>query len=442
MKIGMISYDIQDFGGLENYATDLAVGLHALGNPVSFVSLAWVSPQNQYARRLRDENLPIFQPPAWISRPVSDWPTKERIVKVLMQFLDPLALPIAVGLSFVKKIPLKQARISTFHWLRRQIMTRFVGPDYRKQLGRILLDLWNLRWHPDILHIQGYTTSLLFVIEWAKRRKIPVVYEEHQTPDPQFNWWKGFEGSINKADRVIAVSERSAQGLREVCRVTRPILVRSPLLPDPYFGGWKKGAQPDREKGITITTIARLYVTKGLMDLLETAALVRRSHSEVFFKVHGDGELYDELVKKAEDLGLDGKGIFVGPFHDREDLRQIMAETDIFFLPSILEGQPLAIVEAMAHGCPIVSTAVGGIPELIVDGENGLLCSPRDIKSMTEKLNQLIGDPGLCTRLSNAAREAYERSPFRPEAVAKYFNTVYMTVLQENGRVNGRVLAD
>ncbi|MDX1411834.1 MAG: glycosyltransferase family 4 protein, partial [Nitrospirales bacterium] len=264
-----------------------------------------------------------------------------------------------------------------------------------------------------------------------------VVYEEHQTPDPQFNWWKGFEITINKADRVIAVSEKSAQGLRDVCKVTRPIVVRNPLLPDPYEAGWRKKENHSNNGAYSITTVARLYVTKGLTYLLDTAALVKKTHPNVDFKVYGEGELRDELVTKAKALGLDGESIFAGAFTNREELNRILTGTDIFLLSSVLEGQPLAIVEAMAYGCPIVSTAVGGVPELIKDGENGLLCPAQDPACLADKIIKLIDDEKLRLQLGNASRAFYEKSPFGAGAAAKHFTSVYGDVIEERKRPNG-----
>jgi glycosyltransferase involved in cell wall biosynthesis len=436
MKICMVSYDFQDFGGLEEYAVNLAIGLKQQGQDVSYLSAAFVDPENQYARRLKDWNIPLVHPPEWISAPASNWDTKERILHGVMWLLWPLTLFMGLGLSIFKKRSLNQARTSAHNWLKGKLMDRIIGRDYRKSLGQVLLDWWNFRWYPEILHIQGYTTTLLFVIDWAHRKRIPVAYEEHQTPDPQFNWWKGFEDTINKADRVVAVSEKSAQGLREVCKVTRPIVVRKPLLSDPYAPGWQKEYNHKRSKPFTITTIARLYVTKGLTHLLETAAIVKKEHPNAEFKVYGEGELRSELVSKAESLGLDGKNIFMGAFTDREELSRIMAGTDIFLLSSVLEGQPLVIVEAMAYGCPIVSTDVGGIPELITDGENGLLCPPENPECLAEKIKMLIDDPALRERLGHAARSYYENSPFEARAAANFFVRVYDEVLEEQKSSN------
>lgn len=431
MKILMVSYDMQDFGGLEEYAVSLTIGLKGQGQDVSWLSAAWVNPENQYARRLRDAGIPLVQPPAWISKPASDWDTKERILRSLMLVLSPLTFLLGLGFALFKRRPFNQAWTSSHNWLKGKLMDRLIGHDYRKSVGRLLLNWWNWRWRPEMIHIQGYTTTLLFVIDWAHARGIPVAYEEHQTPDPQFNWWKGFENTINKADRVIAVSEKSAQGLREVCKVTRPIVVRNPLLSDPYPAGWQKDYNHKNDRPFTITTVARLYVTKGLTHLLDTAALVKQTHPNVEFKVYGEGELRGELLAKANGLGLDGKTIFAGAFSSREELTRIMNNTDIFLLSSVLEGQPLVIVEAMAYGCPIVSTNVGGIPELITDGVNGLLCPPQEPQCLAEKIKLLADDPSMRERLGRAARKFYENSPFEAKSAANFFVEVYGKVLEE-----------
>jgi glycosyltransferase involved in cell wall biosynthesis len=427
----MISYDMQDFGGLEEYAVNLAIALKKQGNEVSYLSCAWVAPENQYARRLKANDIPLVQPPKWISDLASNWSAKEKVLRGVMIILSPLTFILGMALSLLKRRPFMEAWTSAYNFLKGKIMSSTLGHDYRPRVGRWLLNRWQSRWHADIYHIQGYTTTLLFAIEWLHARKIPVVYEEHQTPDPQFNWWKGFEHTINLADRVIAVSEKSADGLREVCKVTRPIVVRGPLLSDPFDGKWQRDYAEPTTRPFTITTLARLYVTKGLTYLLDTAAIVKQNHPNVEFKVYGDGELREELLAKAERLGLDGKSIFPGAFASREDLTRIMMNTDIFLLSSILEGQPLVIVEAMAYGCPIVTTNVGGIPELIQDGVNGLMCPPEKPECLAEKINRLIEDSELRKKLGHAARAYYVQSPFEAKSASNHFIQVYGEVLEE-----------
>jgi glycosyltransferase involved in cell wall biosynthesis len=426
----MILYDPQEFGGLEEYATMLGIGLQKKGHEVSFLSMTWIPAQNQYARRIREHQIDFVQVPKWLSRPASHWSTKERILAGVMWLLMPLVYLFAGGLMLRRSISWEKAYESAFGWLRGQVHGRLTAPDRRRPLGILLLNWWNRRWRPDLLHIQGYTNTLLFTIDWAATKNLPVVYEEHQTPDVRFNWWHGFENSINKAATVVAVSNTSAQALRDVCGVTRPIVVRNPLVPDPLASGWRRnGGSREGNRNLQVSTIARLEVTKGLNYLLDAVVRVRNLFPDVDFKVYGDGILRSEMLKYAGCLGLNGDEIFVGAFTNRDELSHIMTKTDIFVMSSILEGQPLAIVEAMSYGCPIVSTSVGGIPEIIEDGFNGLLCEPEDPECLANKIIALIEDPELRAVLGQAARQTYERQPFRPESVSELFVSVYEQVL-------------
>jgi glycosyltransferase involved in cell wall biosynthesis len=431
MRICLVFYEPQEFGGLEEYATSLAIGLQELDQAVSALFLTWTPPENQYLRRLRAAGVRVCQMPKWLSRGGSDWRTKERLLKAALTVSSPLVYVLGTGRFLVKGGSWRESITSARNWVGGQLMARLIGPDRRPVLGRVLLRWWQLRWRPDLLHLQGYATTLLFAIEWAHGKGIPVVYEEHQTPTDQFDWWRDFAGSVNKAATVVAVSDESARALRTICGVTRPIVVRNPLLPDPLAAD-RALLEESRHSGQTIrvTTVARLYVTKGLDHLLESVPRVRASHGAVQFKVHGDGPLLDSLMDHAARLGLDGREIFMGAFTSREELSRIMAGTDIFVLPSILEGQPLGLVEAMAYGRPIVASIVGGVPELIVDEVNGLLCKPADVEALAERICRLAGDSALRSRLGKAARESYERSSFQPAAVSAHLLSTYESVLR------------
>jgi glycosyltransferase involved in cell wall biosynthesis len=127
--------------------------------------------------------------------------------------------------------------------------------------------------------------------------------------------------------------------------------------------------------------------------------------------------------------------IFKGSFKGRDELSAIMAETDIFVMSSVLEGQPLGLVEAMAYGCPIVATSVGGIPELIQDGVNGLLCPPRDPECLAGKIRALMQDPCMRSKLGEAARRSYGRGPFQPTAVSAHFVSIYQDALRGRNQI-------
>jgi glycosyltransferase involved in cell wall biosynthesis len=371
----------------------------------------------------------FVQLPKWLSHVVSDWATKEKILKVCLQLSSPLIYLLGCALFLLRRKSWEASVSSARNWLRGRLMSRFIGPDRRRPFVRLLLNWWKFRWHPDLIHIQGYTSTLLFIIDWAYARRIPVIYEEHQTPDSQFDWWQDFKKSINKATMVVAVSEKSAEAMRSVCGVTQPIATVYYMVADPFDSGWIEDAgRGNAEEPIRIATVARLYVTKGLPYLLDAIAKVRTVYPTAEFRVYGDGELRSDLLAYADKLGLDGNRIFVGAFTSREELSSIMAQTDIFVMSSVLEGLPVALLEAMAFGRPIVATPVGGIPEAIVDGINGLLCEPRDPECLAQKICALIEDPALRLRLGQAARKSYEQGPYKPAAVCAQYISIYQKV--------------
>lgn len=428
----MILYDMQELGGLEEYTITLALGLQQMGHEVSVLSTAWVSSDNQYLVRLRQSPVRFTQLPKWVSLPASDWKTKEKILNGLTWLFIPLILLLGLAIMVAKWTPPGDAFQSARNWFRGRAMKWVVGPDWRKPFTRLMLAYWKATWQPDILHIQGYTTSLLFVIDWAHAKQLPIVYEEHQTPDPQFNWWQGFDQCINKADVVIAVSEKSAEGLRTICGVTRPIVVQGPLVPDPADLGFPVDEHAGENGQVQLTAIARLFVTKGLVYLLDAFKEIRTNHPGASLKIYGEGPLREELAAHARNLGLDSAGIFAGAFNSRNELSRIMKHTGIFVMPSILEGQPVSLVEAMAYGRPIVTTNVGGIPEIIQDGENGLLCAPADSTCLMKQINRLIENPALRSQFAGASRRSYEQGPFRPLSVCQNFLNVYNSVLNRN----------
>ena len=310
----MILYDMQELGGLEEYTITLALGLQQMGHEVSILSTAWVPSDNQYLVRLRQSPVRFTQLPKWVSLPASDWKTKEKILNGLTWLFIPLILLFGLAIMVAKWTPPGDAFQSARNWFRGRAMKWVVGPDWRKPFTRLMLAYWKATWQPDILHIQGYTTSLLFVIDWAHAKQLPIVYEEHQTPDPQFNWWQGFDQCINKADVVIAVSEKSAEGLRTICGVTRPIVVQGPLVPDPADLGFPVDHLAGENGQVQLTAIARLFVTKGLVYLLDAFKEIRANHPGASLKIYGEGPLREELAAHARNLGLDSAGIFAGAF--------------------------------------------------------------------------------------------------------------------------------
>ncbi len=169
--------------------------------------------------------------------------------------------------------------------------------------------------------------------------------------------------------------------------------------------------------------MARLHPLKGLDNLLLAAREVLASRppgGDVHFVFAGQGGELARLQTMSRELRIDDRVHFLGHV---QDVPGLLAASDLFCYPSLADGMPNAVVEAMAMGLPVIASTVGGVPELIADGENGLLVTPQDVGQLTRSIARLLDDEGLAARLGaraatsvrakldfNACCEAWEAS--------------------------------
>jgi glycosyltransferase involved in cell wall biosynthesis len=171
-----------------------------------------------------------------------------------------------------------------------------------------------------------------------------------------------------------------------------------------------------------VLTVARLDSQKGHEVLLRAVA----ETPSVRLVLAGEGPERERLETLVSGLGLGPRVLFLG---SRTDVPELLAASDVFVLPSLFEGSPLAVLEAMAAMKPVVATAIGGTDELIVDGESGLLVPPADPRALAAALRQLIADRRLGTRLGQNARERVEQR-FSAAAMAERVSQVYEGLLR------------
>lgn len=156
------------------------------------------------------------------------------------------------------------------------------------------------------------------------------------------------------------------------------------------------------ENDIVIGTVGRLEFRKGHRYLLESAVRVSKVYPKVKFLLVGIGELRNELKDFAKRLDITSKIIFAG---FAQDIPSALSLLDIFVLPSLDEGLGIAILEAMACGLPVIATNVGGIPELVKDGETGLLVAPRSSSALASAIIRLLADKEYATTLREAGKK-------------------------------------
>ena len=149
-------------------------------------------------------------------------------------------------------------------------------------------------------------------------------------------------------------------------------------------------------------TVGNLYPVKGHTYLIKATAIIKKTVPNVKTIIAGRGDLLDRLKGEASGMGLEKNIEFLGY---REDIPQLLQAMDIFILPSLSEGTPLSILEAMASQKPIVATDVGGLSEIVKNGETGFLVPSKDPESLAEKILLVLENRELAEKIVAEARK-------------------------------------
>jgi glycosyltransferase involved in cell wall biosynthesis len=176
--------------------------------------------------------------------------------------------------------------------------------------------------------------------------------------------------------------------------------------------------------------VARLVPIKAHEDFLGAARVVLAERPETGFLIVGDGERRIELESLVDSLGLRPSVSFLGW---RRDLERVYADLDVVALASRNEGSPVALIEALAAARPVVATAVGGVPEVVLDGKTGLLVPPSDPNALARAMLRLLGDPAFARRLGVAGQQhVYPRYDSR--RLVDDMRALYLRELAARGR--------
>jgi glycosyltransferase involved in cell wall biosynthesis len=157
-----------------------------------------------------------------------------------------------------------------------------------------------------------------------------------------------------------------------------------------------------QEDTLLVGTVSRLSdERKGLKHFIDMAATVAPAHPPARFLIVGDGVLRPGLEQLARELGIADRVIFAGW---RTDIPEMLAAMDVFVMPSLFEGGPTTVLEAMAMAKPVVASRVGMVPEVLEHGETGLIVKPGDSHALADAVDQLLSDGTLRARMAERAR--------------------------------------
>lgn len=170
-----------------------------------------------------------------------------------------------------------------------------------------------------------------------------------------------------------------------------------------------------------IGTVGNLFAVKGQSYLLRACRIVASAFPNFVLLVAGEGEQLSFLEKEATSLGIASNVKFLG---FRSDIPSILEAMDVFILPSLSEGLPLSVLEALALQIPVVATNVGGIPEVIEEGVTGYLVPPRNPEALADNILSLLRHPEVAINIGRAGRRKMEKS-FRLEKMIKDYQSLY-----------------
>ena len=176
-------------------------------------------------------------------------------------------------------------------------------------------------------------------------------------------------------------------------------IVHCGVRPDTYCRRARHGS------GKRIFFVGRLDAIKGVPLLLEAFAAALKNHPDARLDIIGDGPAREMLQNQARELG--DAVAFLG-YQPQEAVAEHLQEADIFVLPSFAEGVPVVIMEAMASRLPVIASHVAGVPELVEDGRTGFLVPPGDLETLAMRLETLLSDPALCSRMGETGRAIVE----------------------------------
>jgi glycosyltransferase involved in cell wall biosynthesis len=179
-----------------------------------------------------------------------------------------------------------------------------------------------------------------------------------------------------------------------------------------------------------VVSVGRYAAPKNQALLIRALARLMTDRPALRALLVGVGDLEDELRAQTVELGIDDKVQITGP---RADAHDVIAASDIFALSSASEGLPLVVLEAMELEVPVISTAVGGVEDAVVDGETGLLVRPGDDAAFADGLARLLDDEPLRKRLAAAAK-AWTRSNCTEETMVSRYLELYVEALTRRRR--------
>jgi N-acetyl-alpha-D-glucosaminyl L-malate synthase BshA len=234
---------------------------------------------------------------------------------------------------------------------------------------------------------------------------------------------------IEQSDVVTGVSNSLVQQTHELIAPDKEIKTVYNFIDEREYhksdSDYLKDEYGIRADEKVIIHVSNFRSVKRVKDVIQAFYLTQKKMPAKLLLV-GDGPEVTTVLKLAKDLGIDDAVLFLGK---QDNLAELYSISDLIFLLSEKESFGLVLLEAMACGVPCIGTNIGGIPEVIVDGETGYICELGDVKMVAEKAIGLLSDPSLHKRFSEAALER-ANTDFHSDTIMSEYEAIYIQALE------------
>ncbi len=286
------------------------------------------------------------------------------------------------------------------------------------------------------LHVLRYALPFLFPLN-----KTPVLHTVHNLAEreiePRLRWLQRY--ALNHGVLPVAVAEEVAVSIEHLYGIQRCRVISNGVPTDRYARPqiprkeWR-AREGFRENDVLFVCVARFWPQKNHALLLKAFLQGPASDPNAHLVLVGEGGLQKQLEEQAKKLGLSRQVHFLGL---RTDIPEVLGAMDVFVLSSDYEGNPLSVMEAMASGLPIVSTAAGGVPDLFESGKEGLIVQPGDVQGLSNFMSFLLGNREARQSFGMAAARR-ARADFNVTTMVQAYQGIYESLLDHSRRLNGK----
>ena len=411
MKIALCkSHFFGPVSGADEILVSYATSLRRAGEDVEVVLLYKPAENDRFYRRLEQAGVPVVTV------------IRRSIAFALMRSLRGL---LSSFLLFFLLIPRSEANLRKIWQVLLDLISRahykhcrafFAASDY------------------DLLHVFTPDTGATLIIRAGKEAGIPVLYHEMGTPHylpPLEPYYRRLEKVLPLCSEFAALSPTLAKQWSERFPFLSSVSVLPLLTEDSEMLNVSAKLSTNGKHETIFGYAARIEVGKGPFVLADALAQLRQKRDDVHVRLAGTGPAVQEVKARVRNLQLNGSWEFVGSYDGTVGCSAFMRTLDVFVLPSFAEGTSKSVIEAMSHGLPIITTTVGGLPDLLTPSA-GILIPPGDSAALADAMQFLASDPVLRKQMGQAARDRYLKL-FAPDAVLSMLVGTYSRLTGTNG---------